>query len=41
MQIIYCGSECEVKRLRIIDGKYTKDFGRGFYCIILSEQAEK
>lgn len=41
MQIIYFGSDCEVEKPRIIDGKYTKDFGRGLYCTILSEQAEK
>ena len=41
MQIIYHGSNCEVKEPKIIKGKYTKDFGIGFYCTILSEQAEK
>ena len=41
MQIIYHGSYCEVKEPKIIEGKYTKDFGRGFYCTILEEQAIK
>lgn len=41
MQIIYHGSYCEVKEPKIIKGKYAKDFGTGFYCTILSEQAEK
>lgn len=41
MQIIYHGSYCKVKEPQIIVGKYTKDFGKGFYCTILSEQAEK
>ena len=41
MQIIYHGSYCEVKEPKIIKGKYAKDFGIGFYCTILSEQAEK
>lgn len=41
MQIIYHGSNCEVKEPKIIKGKYAKDFGIGFYCTILSEQAEK
>lgn len=41
MQIIYHGSYCKVEEPKIIEGKYTKDFGRGFYCTILSEQAEK
>lgn len=41
MQIIYHGSYCKVEEPKIIEGKYTKDFGRGFYCTILEEQAEK
>ena len=41
MQIIYHGSNCEVKEPKITKGKYAKDFGIGFYCTILSEQAEK
>lgn len=41
MQIIYHGSYCKIEEPRIIKGKYTKDFGKGFYCTILSEQAEK
>ncbi len=41
MQIIYHGSYCEIKEPKIIEGKYTKDFGKGFYCNILSEQANK
>lgn len=41
MQIIYHGSDCKVENPKIIDGKYTKDFGKGFYCTILSEQAER
>ena len=40
-QIIYHGSYCEVQKPKIIEGKYTKDFGTGFYCTILEEQAEK
>lgn len=41
MQIIYHGSYCEVKEPEILEGKYTKDFGVGFYCTILEEQAIK
>lgn len=41
MQIIYHGSYCKVEEPEIMEGKYTKDFGKGFYCTILSEQAEK
>lgn len=41
MQIIYHGSYCKIEEPKIIEGKYTKDFEKGFYCTILSEQAEK
>ena len=41
MQIIYHGSYCKIKEPKIINGKYTKDFGNGFYCTILEEQAKK
>lgn len=40
-QIIYHGSYCKVEQPQILKGKYTKDFGVGFYCTILKEQAEK
>lgn len=40
-QIIYHGSYCKVETPKIVEGKYTKDFGTGFYCTILEEQAEK
>ena len=40
-QIIYHGSYCKVEKPEIKEGKYTKDFGTGFYCTILEEQAEK
>lgn len=39
MQVIYHGSYCEVKTPKIIESKYKKDFGDGFYCTILKEQA--
>ena len=41
MQIIYHGSYCEVKNPELKSGKYSKDFGTGFYCTILEEQAIK
>ena len=40
-QIIQHGSYCKIETPEIIEGKYTKDFGIGFYCTILEEQAEK
>lgn len=41
MNIIYHGSYTNVKYPNIIVGKNTKDFGYGFYCTRLKEQAEK
>ena len=41
MQIIYHGSYCEIIEPKIIKGKYNKDFGTGFYCTLLKEQAER
>lgn len=38
---IYHGGYCEITRPEIIKGKYTKDFGQGFYCTLLKEQAER
>ncbi len=40
-QIVYHGSYCKVEKPNILEGKYTKDFGIGFYCTILEEQAIK
>ena len=40
-QVIYHGSNCKVDKPEIRTGKYTKDFGNGFYCTILKEQAKK
>ena len=41
MQIIYHGSYCKVDIPKIKKGKFNKDFGTGFYCTILEEQALK
>lgn len=41
MQIVYHGSYCKVEEPKLLDNKYTKDFGKGFYCTILKEQAVK
>lgn len=40
-QVIYHGSYCRIEEPEIQKGKYTKDFGVGFYCTILEEQAKK
>ena len=38
---IYHGSYTKVEIPKIIQGKHTKDFGTGFYCTIIKEQAER
>ena len=41
MQVIYHGSYCKVENPKILKDKYNKDFGNGFYCTILKDQAIK
>ena len=36
---VYHGGYCLIKDPEIIEGKYAKDFGAGFYCTELKEQA--
>lgn len=36
---IYHGGYCSIKTPEIIKGKYAKDFGVGFYCTELRDQA--
>lgn len=38
---VYHGSYTAVKKPAIIKGKNTKDFGIGFYCTVIREQAER
>lgn len=38
---VYHGSYTVVKKPKIVKGKNTKDFGSGFYCTIIREQAER
>ncbi len=38
---VYHGSYIAVKCPKIITGKNTKDFGAGFYCITIREQAKR
>lgn len=38
---VYHGSYTTVENPQIIKGKNTKDFGVGFYCTIIREQAER
>lgn len=39
--LVYHGSYTEVQQPRIIVGRNTKDFGTGFYCTLIKEQAER
>lgn len=39
--LVYQGSYTEVQQPRIIVGRNTKDFGTGFYCTVIKEQAER
>lgn len=39
--IIYHGSYTEIQQPKIIKGRNTKDFGTGFYCTIIKEQAQR
>ena len=41
MQIVYHGSNCIIEKPEIRATKYNKDFGDGFYCTVLKEQAVK
>lgn len=38
---VYRGSYTAVEKPRIIIGRNTKDFGSGFYCTVIREQAER
>lgn len=38
---VYHGGYTTVEIPRIIEGKNTKDFGEGFYCTIIKEQAKR
>lgn len=39
--LVYHGRYTEVKQPEIINGRNTKDFGTGFYCTVIKEQAER
>lgn len=38
---VYHGGYTKTEQPKIIPGKNTKDFGNGFYCTIIREQAER
>lgn len=39
--IVYHGSSVEVRTPEIREGRFSKDFGEGFYCTVYQEQAER
>ena len=39
--LIYHGSYTRIEEPKIIRGRHTKDFGTGFYCTVIKEQAER
>ncbi len=39
--MVYHGSYTKIEKPKIIKGRNTKDFGPGFYCAIIREQAER
>ena len=39
--LVYHGSCAEVREPKIIVGRNTKDFGTGFYCTVIKEQAQR
>lgn len=41
IKTLYHGSYTKIIKPEIIEGKYTKDFGPGFYCTAYEEQAKK
>jgi hypothetical protein len=38
---LYHGSYANIEKPRVQKGQYTKDFGTGFYCTIMKQQAER
>jgi len=38
---LYHGSYAKVEEPRMLQGQYTKNFGAGFYCTVLRQQAER
>ena len=39
--IVYHGGSAQIRQPEIREGKFTKDFGPGFYCTTFQEQAER
>lgn len=41
LMTVYHGDYMAVEKPEIITNKNTKDFGKGFYCTIIKEQAQR
>nr|WP_303256931.1 DUF3990 domain-containing protein [uncultured Prevotella sp.] len=41
VQTIYHGSYTIIEQPKLMDGRFTKDFGNGFYCTTLKHQAAR
>lgn len=41
LMTVFHGSGDVVEQPQILYGRYTKDFGPGFYCMVIREQAER
>ncbi|MCI6098174.1 MAG: DUF3990 domain-containing protein, partial [Selenomonadaceae bacterium] len=39
--LVYHGSYVEIRQPEIRKGRNTKDFGNGFYCTVIKEQAQR
>lgn len=39
--LVYHGSNTRIEVPKILKGRHTKDFGEGFYCTVIKEQAER
>jgi hypothetical protein len=39
--VVYHGGYCSIETPEIIEGKYAKDFGTGFYCTEIKKQAAR
>ncbi len=39
--LVYHGSYTEIRQPQLIKGRHTKDFGTGFYCTVIKEQAQR
>ena len=39
--LVYHGSYTEIRQPEIRKGRNTKDFGNGFYCTVIKEQAQR